>query len=148
MKKLLFILLLISPFIGFSQYDSYIGKWIDSGEGFENSMILKKIEGKNNSYKFSFFGWRDSYDRYAKQVIKFSGEMLADHFVIETTDNKAYYTDDALVEDGELPLYREGEQRCKVYFTFNKGSITVQTKDCNLIYGGFGVAFDGTYKKN
>ena len=148
MKNVLLTLILILPLFLFGQDINYAGKWIDSGEGFENTLVLEKIEGKNNSYKFSFFGWRDSYDRYAKQVIKFLGEMLADHFVIGVTDNKAYYTDDALVEGGELPLYREGEQRCKVYFTFNKGSISVQTKDCHLIYGGFGVAFDGTYKKN
>jgi hypothetical protein len=45
--------------------------------------------------------------------------MLADHFVIEVIDNKAYYNDGSIVEDSELPLYNEGEERCKVYFTFN-----------------------------
>jgi len=147
MKKLLFILLLTSPFIGFSQYDSYIGKWVDSGEGFENSMLLKKIEGKNNSYKFSFFGWRRSYDTYAREIINFPGQMLADHFVIEITDNKAYYTDDVLILDEEFPLYNEGEERCNLYFKFNKETIEVKTEFCHGIYGGYGVFFDGTYKK-
>jgi hypothetical protein len=161
MKANLFLLIYILPLLIFSQNIDYSGEWTDSspastvssikiipGEKFENTLTLKKIKNEENSYKFTFFGWRDSYDKYARQVIKFSGEMLADHFVIEVIDNKAYYNDDSLVEDGELPLYNEGEERCKVYFTFNKDSITVQTRDCNFIYGGFGVTFDGTYKKN
>ena len=57
-------------------------------------------------------------------------------FVIEVRDNKACYSDDNLVEDDELPIYRDGEDRCKVYFTFNKDSITVKTQDCDFIYGG------------
>jgi hypothetical protein len=161
MKNNLFLLIYILPLLIFSQNTDYSGKWTDSspastvssikiipGEKFENTLTLVKIKDKENLYKFTFFGWRDSYDRYARQVIKFSGEMLADHFVIEVIDNKAYYNDDSLVEDGDLPLYSEGEERCKVYFTFNKDSITVQTLDCNFIYGGFGVTFNGTYKKN
>jgi hypothetical protein len=161
MKNNLFLLIYILPLLIFSQNTDYSGKWTDSspastvssikiipGEKFENTLTLVKIKDKENLYKFTFFGWRDSYDRYARQVIKFSGEMLADHFVIEVIDNKAYYNDDSLVEDGNLPLYSEGEERCKVYFTFNKDSITVQTLDCNFIYGGFGVTFNGTYKKN
>ena len=161
MKNNLFLLIYILPLLIFSQNTDYSGKWTDSspastvssikiipGEKFENNLTLVKIKDKENLYKFTFFGWRDSYDRYARQVVKFSGEMLADHFVIEVIDNKAYYNDDSLVEDGNLPLYSEGEERCKVYFTFNKDSITVQTLDCNFIYGGFGVTFNGTYKKN
>lgn len=161
MKSNLIPLIFILPLLIFSQKIDYTGEWTDSsptstvssieiipGEKFENTLTLEKIKNEDDSYKFTFFGWRDSYDIYTKQVIKFSGEMLADHFVIEVIDNKAYYNDDALVEDGELPLYSEGEERCKVYFIFNKDSITVQTRDCNFIYGGFGVTFDGIYKKN
>jgi len=161
MNNYLLFLAFILPSLAFSQNIDYTGEWVDSsppstvsssetiiGEKFENTLTLEKIKSKDDSYKFTFFGWRDSYDKYARQVIKFSGQMLADYFVIEVRGNKAYYNDDALVEDGELPLYREGEERCKVYFTFNKDSITVKTQDCNFIYGGFGVAFDGTYKKN
>ena len=160
-KYFLSFFLTTSTTLLFSQNIDYTGEWTDSspaytissikiipGEKFENTLTLEKIKDEENSYKFTFFGWRDSYDRYAKQVIKFSGEMLADHFVIEVIDNKAYYNDHSLVEDGELPIYSEGEECCKVYFTFNKDSITVQTRDCNFIYGGFGVTFDGTYKKN
>ena len=161
MKYNLISLIYIIPLLIFSQNIDYTGEWSDSsptstvssikiipGEKFENTLTLKKIQDKENSYKFTFFGWRDSYDRYAKQIIKFSGEMLADHFVIEVIDNKAYYNDNSLVEDGELPLYSEGEERCRVYFSFCKDSIKVQTQHCNFIYGGFGVTFDGTYKKN
>ena len=161
MNNYLILLAFVLPSLAFSQNIDYTGEWVDSsppstvsssetiiGEKFENTLTLEKIKNKDDSYKFTFFGWRDSYDKYARQVIKFSGQMLADYFVIEVRGNKAYYNDDALVEDGELPLYSEGEERCKVYFTFNKDSITVQTRDCNFIYGGFGVTFDGTYKKN
>tara|TARA_B110001450_G_scaffold31966_1_gene27826 strand:- start:550 stop:1035 length:486 start_codon:yes stop_codon:yes gene_type:complete len=161
MNNYLILLAFVLPSLAFSQNIDYTGEWVDSsppstvsssetiiGEKFENTLTLEKIKNKDDSYKFTFFGWRDSYDKYARQVIKFSGQMLADYFVIEVRGNKAYYNDDALVEDGELPLYREGEERCKVYFAFNKDSITVKTQDCNFIYGGFGVAFDGTYKKN
>ena len=161
MNNYLILLAFVLPSLAFSQNIDYTGEWVDLsppstvsssetiiGEKFENTLTLEKIKNKDDSYKFTFFGWRDSYDKYARQVIKFSGQMLADYFVIEVRGNKAYYNDDALVEDGELLLYREGEERCKVYFTFNKDSITVKTQDCNFIYGGFGVAFDGTYKKN
>jgi hypothetical protein len=147
MKKLLLILLLTSPCIGFSQNDNYVGKWSASGEGFENTMILEKIEGKNNSYKFSFFGWRNSYDTFTRQVIKFPGEMTNDIFIIEIKDNKSHYNDDILVLDEEFPIYNEGEERCNIYFKFNKETIEVKTKFCHLIYGGFGVFFDGIYEK-
>ena len=161
MNNYLILLAFILPSLAFGQNIDYTGEWADSsppstvsskettiGEKFENNLTLEKIKNESDSYKFTFFGWRDSYDKYARQVIKFPGQMLADHFVIEVRDNKAYYSDDDLVEDGEFPIYREGEERCKVHFTFNKESITVQTQDCNFIYGGFGVVFDGTYKKN
>ena len=160
MKYNLISLIHIIPLLVFSQNTDYSGEWTDSspastvssvriipGEKFENTLTLEKIKDEENSYKFTFFGWRDSYDRYAKQVIKFSGEMLADHFVIEVIDNKAYYNDDSLVEDGELPLYNEGEERCKVYFEFNKDSVKVKTEACSLVNGGFGVSFDGAYTR-
>ena len=149
MKKLILFFTLIS-FISFGQNVDldYNGEWTVSAENFENTLTLEKINLKGSTYKFTFFGWRDSYDRYARQVIKFSGEILGDHFIIEVRDNKAYYTDDALVLVDEFPLYSEGEERCEVYFTFNEDSITVKTKACHLIYGGFGVTFDGIYKKN
>jgi len=161
MNNYLLFLVFILPSLAFSQNIDYTGEWADSsppstvssnetiiGKKFENTLTLEKIKNEDDSYKFTFFGWRDSYDIYARQVIKFSGQMLADHFTIEIKDSTAYYTDDVLVLVDGFPLYNEGEERCKVHFIFNEDSITVQTQDCNFIYGGFGVAFDGTYKKN
>ena len=156
---LLFIFIL--PLHVLSQNLDYSGEWIDSsppstsssnkripGEKFENILTLEKITNQENSYQFSFFGWRDSYDTFAGQVIKFSGEMMGEHFTIEIKDGTAYYTDEVLVLSDGFPLYNEGEDRCKVHFIFNEDFITVQTLDCNLLYGGFGVGFDGEYKKN
>ena len=161
MKNYLIFLVFTLPSLAFSQNIDYTGEWVDLsppstvsssetiiGEKFENTLTLEKIKNKDDSYKFTFFGRRASYDKYSRQVVKFPGQMLADHLVIEVRDNKAYYSDDDLVEDGELPIYREGEDRCKVYFSFNKNSIIVKTQDCDFIYGGAGVTFDGTYKKN
>jgi len=161
MKYNLFFLIYLLPILIYSQNIDYTGKWTNSsppstvssikiipGEKFENNLTLQKIKNEDDTYKFTFFGWRDSYDSYARQIIKFSGEMLEDHFVIEIRDNKGYYSDDILVLDSELPIYNEGEERCKVYFKFEKNTIKVKTKACSLIYGGFGVTFDGTYKRN
>ena len=58
------------------------------------------------------------------------------------------YSDDVRELEEGWSLYREGEERRKVYFTFNKDSITVKTRNCNFIYEGFGVTFDGEYKRN
>ena len=147
MKQLLLMLLLTSPFIGFGQDDSYAGKWSASGEGFENTMILEKIEGKKNIYKFSFSGWRTSYDSFTKRVTKFPGEMINDIFIIEIKDNLAHYNDDLLVLDEEFPIYNDGEERCNVYFQFIKNKILVKTEYCHLIYAGFGVSFAGIYER-
>ena len=160
MRNNLLLFIFILPLHVFSQNIDYSGEWIDSsppstissikripGGKFENTLTLEKITNQENSYQFSFFGWRDSYDTFAGQVIKFSGEMMGDHFTIELKDSNAYYTDDVLILVDEFPLYNKGEERCKVHFMFNEDFITVQTLDCDFIYGGFGVAFDGTYKK-
>ena len=148
MKELLLILSITLPFIGFGQDENYEGEWSASGEEFKNTMMLEKVDGKEDLYKFSFFGWRNSYDTYARQIIKFSGTMTNDVFVIEVKDNEAHYNDhDLQVLDEELPLYCDGEERCNVYFRFDKETIKVRTEFCNMIYGGFGVSFDGTYKK-
>ena len=74
--------------------------------------------------------------------------MINDIFTIEIQDNKAHYNDDILVLDEEFPIYNVGEDRCNLYFKFNKETIEVRTEFCHGIYGGFGVTFDGTYKKN
>ncbi len=64
-------------------------------------------------------------------------------FVIEVKENQAMYCDDVREFNEDFPLYNEGQERCKVYFEFENNSIKVNTKACSLIYGGFGVSFDG-----
>lgn len=140
------ILLILLTFLSYKQSADYSGSWINSGDNFENTLTLEKIEGTQDTYKFSFNGWRISYDFLAKQNIKFSGGMDDEVFIIEVKNQKAKYSDDVRDFNEEFPLYNEGEERCKVFFEFNKESIKVKTKACSLIYGGFGVSFDGTYK--
>lgn len=140
------ILLILLTFLSSKQSADYSGSWINSGDNFENTLTLEKIEGTQDTYKFSFNGWRISYDFLAKQNIKFSGGMDDEVFIIEVKNQKAKYSDDVRDFNEEFPLYNEGEERCKVCFEFNKESIKVKTEACSLIYGGFGVSFDGTYK--
>ncbi len=140
-------LLIMSPLLVFGQNENYQGQWSASGEAFENNLILEKINEKEDIYQFSFNGWRKSYDTFTKQIIKFPGDMSGDRFVVQIIDNYGYYTDDILVEVDELPLYNEGEERCKVFFEFDNKTIRVITKDCSMIYAGYGVYFDGEYKK-
>ena len=66
-------------------------------------------------------------------------------FIIEVKENQAVYSDDVREFEEGWSLYHEGEERCKVYFQFNKHSIKVKTEACSLVYGGFGVSFDGEY---
>ena len=83
------------------------GHWSASGEAFENTLTLEKINEKENIYQFSFDGWRKSYDTFTKQIIRFPGSMSEERFVVQIIDNYGYYTDDILVEVDELPLYKE-----------------------------------------
>jgi hypothetical protein len=142
------ILLIISPLLVFGQNENYQGQWSAIGEAFENILILEKIDEKENLYQFSFDGWRKSYDTFTKQIIRFPGSMTEDRFKVQIIDNYGYYSDDILVEVDELPLYNEGEERCKVFFEFNKETIMVITKDCSMIYAGYGVYFDGEYTRS
>jgi len=141
------ILLLMSPILVFGQDENYQGQWSSSGEAFENTLTLEKIDEKEDVYQFSFVGWRKSYDTFTKQIIRFSGSMREDRFIVQIIGNYGYYTDDTLVEVDDFPLYKEGEERCKVFFEFGKETIRVITKDCSMIYAGYGVYFDGEYKK-
>ena len=142
------ILLIIFPLNIFGQDVNYEGEWTVSGDSFENTLMLEKVNTNENLYKFSFVGWRKSYDTFTDQIIKFLGEMSEDRFVIQIRDNVGYYTDDTYVEDDdEFRLYNQGEERCKVLFEFDKESIRVNTTACRMIYAGFGVSFDGEYKK-
>ena len=139
------ILLILLTFLGYNQTTDYSGSWVSSGDNFENTLTLEKIEGNKDTYKFTFNGWRISYDVYAKQNIKFSGGMNDEVFIIKVKDNQAVYSDDGREFEEGWSLYHEGEERCKVYFEYNKDSIKVKTEACSLIYGGFGVSFDGEY---
>ena len=141
------ILLIIFPLNIFGQDVNYEGEWTVSGDSFENTLMLEKVNTNENLYKFSFVSWRESYDTFTNEIIKFSGEMSEGRFVIQIKDNYGYYSDDKLVEVDEFPLYNEGEERCKVLFEFDKETIRVKTTACSLIYAGFGVSFDGEYKK-
>jgi len=140
------VLLILLTFLDYNQVTDYSGSWVSSGDNFENTLTLEKIEGKKDTYKFTFNGWRISYDVYAKQNIKFSGGMNDEVFIIKVKDNQAVYSDDGREFEEGWNLYGEGEERCKVYFEFSKDSIKVKTEACSLVYGGFGVSFDGTYK--
>lgn len=141
------ILLLMSPLLVFGQDENYEGQWSASGEAFENILTLEKIDEKEDIYQFSFNGWRKSYDTFTKQIIRFSGTMTAARFLVQIIENYGYYSDDKLVEVDDFPLYEEGEERCKVFFEFDKEIMRVITKDCSMIYAGYGVYFDGEYKK-
>ena len=67
-------------------------------------MVLEKIEGKENTYKFSFNAWRISFDYFANQDMKFPGAMYNEECIIEIKNNIAFYSDDVLVFDEEFPL--------------------------------------------
>ena len=141
------ILLVMTPLLVFGQDENYQGQWSASGEAFENILTLEKIYEKEDIYRFSFNGWRKSYDTFTKQIIRFPGSMTEDRFIVQIIDNYGYYSDDTLVEVDDFPLYSEGEERCKVFFEFNEETIRVITKDCSMIYAGYGVYFDGEYEK-
>ena len=141
------ILLGMTPLLVFGQDENYQGQWSTSGDTFQNTLTLEKVDDKEDIYQFSFVGWRKSYDTFTKQIIRFSGSMTEDRFIVQIKDNYGYYNDDKLVEVDDFPLYKEGEERCKVFFEFDKETIMVITKDCSMIYAGYGVYFDGEYKK-
>ena len=144
MKNAIVLILLTS--LSINQSTDYSGTWVNLGDKFENKLTLEKIEGNLNTYKFSFDGWRKSYDSFTDQEVKFLGGMNDEVFIIELDENQAVYSDDLREFEEGWSLYNEGEQRCKVYFEFNKDSIKVKTEACSLIYAGFGVSFDGLYE--
>jgi hypothetical protein len=144
---IIMVLLVMAPLLVVGQVENYQGQWSSSGEAFENILTLEKINEKENIYQFSFNGWRKSYDTFTKQIIRFPGNMTEERFIVRIIDNYGYYTDDILVEVDDFPLYNEGEERCKVFFEFDNQTIRVITKDCSMIYAGYGVYFDGEYKK-
>lgn len=147
MKNLVYIFLSVLLVSCEESATDYSGKWIAKGDNFENNLVLEKLTGEKHMYKFSFIGWRESYDPLARQNIRFGGNMSEEFFIIEIKEGKAYYSDDDRIESGEFSLYSEGEERCKLLFEFNDKTINIKTTSCDFIYGGRGVLFDGVYKK-
>ena len=145
MKNAIVLILLTS--LSINQSTDYSGTWVNSGDKFENKLTLEKIEGNLNTYKFSFDGWRKSYDHFARDTTKFLGQINDKEFTIEVKDSYAEFTDSKEKTIGGYSLYREGDDPCKIFFKFSNNSIIVKTENCHLIYGGFGVLFDGMYKK-
>jgi len=146
MKNLFVLLVILISTVGCNLNHDYSGVWESKGDVFENKLVLKKIKG--NKYSFSFNGWRKSYDNFARDTIKFLGEMNADEFIINIEDSYAKYTDSKEKTLDGYNLYLEEEDPCKILFNFSNNSIDVRTENCHLIYGGFGVLFDGEYLKN
>ena len=143
MKHVSIFLFVIISAIGCNLYHDYTGTWECQGDVFENKLVLEKIKG--NKYSFSFNGWRKSYDHFARDTMKFLGQMNDKKFTIEIKDNYAEYVDSKEKTADGSSLYHEGEEPCKILFNFSNNSIEVKTKNCHLIYGGFGVLFDGEY---
>lgn len=141
------IILIFFTLLSCKQSIDFSGSWMSAGDNFENTLTLEKVEGKQDTYKFSFDGWRKSYDTFADQEVKFLGGMNDEVFVIEVKNKKAMYSDDGREFSEEFPLYNEGEDRCKLFFELTNNKITVKTESCHFIYGGKGVLFDGVYKK-
>ena len=144
----IYLILIIIPLGCQKSTTDFSGNWTAKGANFENTLVLNKIPGQKDCYKFSFSGWRYSYDSYTKQNIKFSGNMDEDFFILQIDKGKAFYSDDNRIENKEFPIYNEGEERCKLFFAFNEDTIKVNSSDCHLIYGGYGVTFDGNYSKH
>ena len=143
MKPIYIFLFVIISAIGCNH--DYTGTWKSKGDVFENTLILKKIKG--NQYSFSFDGWRKSYDHFARDTMKFMGQMNDKEFTIEVKNNYAEYADSKEKTADGSNLYHKGEEPCKIIFNFSNNTIKVKTENCHLIYGGFGVLFDGDYKK-
>ena len=143
MKHVSIFLLVIISAIGCDLSYDYTGTWECKGDVFENKLVLEKIKG--NKYSFSFNGWRKSYDHFARDTMKFLGQMNDKEFTIEVKDNYAEYVDSKEKTADGSSLCHEGEEPCKILFNFSNNSIEVKTENCHLIYGGFGVLFDGEY---
>ena len=143
MKHVFVLTLILISITSCNLNHDYSGIWESRGDDFENTLILKKIKG--NKYSFSFDGWRKSYDHFARDTMKFIGQMNDKEFTIEIKDNYAEYTDSKEKTIDGSSLYHEGEDPCKIFFKFNNNIIEIKTENCHLIYGGYEVLFDGKY---
>ena len=145
-KVLLFFYVTLSISV-FGQYIDYEGEWRDAGQDYESNLILEKIGSSPDRYKFTFFGWRISYDYFSRERVRFGGEMSNEIFTITLNDSRAFYDD----ENREFPagenLYYEGEDKCAIEFLFRDNHIVVKTTHCSGIYSGYNVLFDGVYER-
>lgn len=121
----------------------YSGTWEDTGENYENILTLESIGDGTNNYRFKINSWRESYDPLIDDTTRFIGYMTDSIFTIKVKDGYAVYTDDNR-DDG---LYRLGEDRCVLRFTFDDLAVSITTEACSGVYSGYGVEFDGVYKK-
>jgi len=97
-----------------------------SGDNFENKLTLEKVEGEKDTFKFSFNGWKISYDVNAKQEVKFLGGMDNEVFIIKVKENKALYSDGREFSE-EFPLYN-----ALTLFSHNFFSPFIHTQNCIL----------------
>jgi hypothetical protein len=126
-----------------SSHTDYCGTWKDAGDHYENILTLERIGDCIDCYRFKINSWRESYDPLIDDTTRFIGYMTDSIFTIEVKDGYAVYTDDKR-DDG---LYRPGEDRCVLRFTFDDLALSVTTEACSGVYSGYRVEFDGVYKK-
>ena len=60
------VLLILLTFLSYNQSTGYSDSRISSFDKFENTLSLEKVEGIQDTYKFSFNCWRISYDFLVK----------------------------------------------------------------------------------
>ena len=121
------------------------------------AQLISLLDGKK---QFTIPIYQRTYSWHQKQcyqlfedIIKVGSDTLElTHFIgsivyFKPGTSPVTSVPDILVEVDDLPLYNQGEERCKVFFEFDKETIRVITKDCSMIYAGCGVYFDGEYKK-
>ena len=143
--KILFISVIsLIPFSCVTPDSDYSGLWKDSGDNYENILTLERIGDGKNNYRFKINSWRESYDPFTGDTTGFIGYMTDSLFTIEVNDGYAVYNDEKR-DDG---LYRPGEARCVLRFTFNDTTVRVATEACTGIYSGYSVEFDGVYSRN
>lgn len=146
--KTILLFLCVTLNIGvFAQFKDYEGEWRDAGQDYEYTLILEKIESSLDKYKFTFFGWRISYDYFTRERVRFGGEMSNEIFTITLDNNQAYYDDDIRQFPEGESLYYEGEDKCAIEFLFKDNMIVVKTTSCMGIYSGYNVFFDGVYER-
>ena len=88
MKHVSIFLFVIISAIGCDLNYDYTGTWECKGDLFENILVLEKI--KDNNYKFSFKGWRKSYDYFSRDTVTFLGNMSDKVFKVSIKEDFAW----------------------------------------------------------